>query len=210
VDGSLAAAADAGRLHRFPPVLSFQSVVDTTIDAPALLDVLYRRLPPRPESPEHALLVYDFNRSTTIEPLLSDDPRARLASVLADTERAFEFTVVSNRTDDSRAVIATTGPRGDSGKRICALSALWPAGVYSLSHIAPTFPPDDPLYGGEATSEERISLGNVVLRGEAGALRVSAAGFLRQSFNPFFDYQFETIRRFMRLEGAASCPPDSG
>jgi len=209
VDGSLAEAADSGRLHRFPPVLSFQSVVDTTIEAQALFDVLYQRLPPRPESPEHALVVYDFNRSTTIEPLLRDDPRRRLEAVLTDTDRSFEFTVVSNQADDSRAVIATTGQRGGSGERICALSALWPAGVYSLSHIAPTFPPDDPLYGGEAASEERISLGNVVLRGESGALRISAAGFLRQSYNPFFDYQFETIRRFMRLEGAASCAPGS-
>ncbi len=211
VDAKLAAAVTDGRLDRFPPVMSFQSVVDTTIEASSVVDVLYRRLPARRNPPAHELVIYDFNRSTTIEPLLSNDPRSMLEALLADTGRTFELTVISNRTEDSRAVSARTGPFGDVDERLCVLSESWPQGIYSLSHIAPTFPPDDPLYGRVDTAEtDRINLGNVVLRGEAGALRVSAAGFLRQSFNPFFDFQLEEIARLMGLQAGSSCRPGPG
>jgi len=206
VDARLAAAEAAGGLAALPPVLSFQSVVDNTIAVPAVVDVLYERLPRRKEEPDHALVVYDFNRSTEIEPLLTQDPRQALDTLLADETRGYEFTVVSNTAEDSRAVYATTGAGPGRSGRTCALDELWAPGVYSLSHIAPTFPPDDPLYGGLADEDEdRIQLGNVVLRGEGGALRVSAAGFLRQTFNPFFDYQFGEIGRFMNLGFAPSC-----
>ena len=209
VDARLETASAAGRLERFPPVLSFQSVVDTTIEAPAVIDVLYRRLTPGRASPGHRLVVYDFNRSTTIEPLLRDDPRLMLDALLADSQRQFEFTVVSNLSEENRAVAAVTGPLGAAPERVCILTEAWPEGVYSLSHVAPTFPPDDPLYGRvDPAGQQRISLGNVVLRGEAGALRVSAAGFLRQSFNPFFDYQFGEISRFLGLAAESFCRSD--
>lgn len=208
VDAGLAAAEKTGELSGMPPVLSFQSVVDTTIAVPAVVDVLYERLPARSEGPDHALIVYDFNRSTAIEPLLIRDPRRALDELLADGSRGYEFTVVSNTTEDSRAVYATTGTGPGRAGRTCALEEIWPTGVYSLSHIAPTFPPDDPLYGGVADEDDsRIKLGSVVLRGEGGALRVSAAGFLRQTFNPFFDFQLGEIGRFMNLAFPASCAP---
>ena len=39
-------------------------------------------------------------------------------------------------------------------------------------------------------------------------LRISPAGFLRQSWNPFFEIQFETLARFMGLlVSPASCSP---
>ena len=56
-----------------------------------------------------------------------------------------------------------------------------------------------------ALTDQHIQLGNVVLRGEGGALRVSAAGFLRQTYNPFFDYQLGRIGQFMNLAFAPSC-----
>jgi alpha-beta hydrolase superfamily lysophospholipase len=209
VNARLADAEAAGGLENFPPVLSFQSVVDNTIVARAVVDTLYSRLQSRPDSPDHALVVYDFNRSTAIEPLLSEDPRPVLEQLLADSERDYEFTVVSNRSEDSPAVLATTGVRGERRERVCELEAVWTREAYSLSHIALPFPPDDPLYGSPAVPKaDRIGLGNVVLRGEAGALRVSAAGFLRQSFNPFFEYQMGEITRFMSLAGPSFCQQD--
>lgn len=209
VAAGLATAAGDDRLAGLPPILTFQSVVDTTIAVPAVVDVLYDRLPRRSEGPDHTLVVYDFNRSTAIEPLLTSDPRTALNELLSDETRGYEFTVVSNTGEHARSVHAVTGSGpGRAGSR-CPIDALWPEGTYSLSHVALPFPPDDPLYGGAsvAADDGRIQLGNVVLRGEAGALRVSAAGFLRQSFNPFFDYQFGEIGRFMKLGLPSSCPP---
>lgn len=208
VDASLASAAEEGRLAQMPPVLSFQSVVDNTIAVPAVVDVLYGRLPRKAAGREHALVVYDFNRSTEIEPLLAQDPRAALDQMLADGSRSYEFTVVSNTAEEARSVVATTGAGPGRAGASCVLNRLWPEGVYSLSHIAPPFPPDDPLYGGALVPEaSHIQLGNVVLRGESGALRISAAGFLRQTFNPFFDYQLGEIGRFMNLGLQAACSP---
>jgi pimeloyl-ACP methyl ester carboxylesterase len=211
VDAGVASAAAAGVLGGFPPTLSFQSVVDNTIEVPAIVHSLYDRLPESSAESEHALVIYDFNRSTEVELLLTSDPRAALNALLQDDARRYAFTVVSNTSEDSRAVLATTGPRSGRERMVCVLDALWPQGTYSLSHIAPTFPPDDPLYGGaEAKPYDGISLGNVVLRGEAGALRVSAAGFLRQTFNPFFDYQLGRIRGFMNLAGPPPCSLPGG
>jgi alpha-beta hydrolase superfamily lysophospholipase len=207
VDAGLVAAAETGLLREMPPILSFQSVVDSTIAAPAVIDVLYNRLPERSEGPHHALVVYDFNRSTEIEPLLTADPRSALDTLLKDHSRPYELTVVSNTRESARSVRATTGAGSGRAGRSCLLSSLWPTGSYSLSHIAPTFPPDDPLYGGTAREEDHIQLGKVVLRGESGALRVSSAGFLRQTFNPFFDYQLGEIGRFMNLALPPSCSP---
>ena len=209
VNGGLAAAAADGRLADLPPVLSFQSVIDTTIAVPAVVDVLYGRLTARADGADHALVVYDFNRSTEIEPLLARDPRDALEALLADDSRGYELTVVSNTAESARSVLARTGAGPGRANNRCVLEAQWPAGIYSLSHIAPPFPPDDPLYGGMPPDQDgdRIELGNVVLRGEAGALRVSAAGFLRQTFNPFFDYQLGEIGRFMNLALPPSCAP---
>ncbi len=209
VDARLAAAADIGQLDRMPPILTFQSVVDTTIAVPAVVDVLYDRLPRRAQAPDHSLVVYDFNRSTEIEPLLTRDPHSVLAGLMADERRGFEFTVVSNTAEDARTVRALTGAGPGRAGEVCELEALWPAGSYSMSHIALPFPPDDPLYGGTATAggDGHIRLGHLVLRGEAGALRVSAAGFLRQTFNPFFDYQLGEIGRFMNLALPPACAP---
>jgi hypothetical protein len=207
VNEGLAGAAAEGLLNGMPPILSFQSVVDTTIEVPAVVNVLYDRLQPPPEGPDHMLVVYDFNRSTEIEQLLTRDPRDALERLLADESRGYEFTVVSNTAESARSVLARTGAGPGRANSSCVLEAQWPEGVYSLSHIAPPFPPDDPLYGGMPPDPEtdHIELGNVVLRGESGALRVSAAGFLRQTFNPFYGYQLGEIRRFMSLAGPPGC-----
>ena len=207
VDARLSAAAVNERTAELPPMLSFQSVVDSTITAEAVINVLYDRMPKRKEGPDHALVVYDFNRSTEVEPLLSQDPRTTLDGLLAEDGRGYEFTVVTNTAEQARSVVARTGLGPGAADQVCILDEIWSAGAYSLSHIAPTFPPDDPLYGGveAALTDQHIQLGNVVLRGEGGALRVSVAGFLRQTYNPFFDYQLGRIGQFMNLAFPLSC-----
>ena len=73
--------------------------------------------------------------------------------------------------------------------------------MFSLSHVALTFPPDDPLYGGDqAQPSPGISLGNVALRGERGVLQVSPAAMLRQRWNPFYPYLERRTLEFFDLE----------
>jgi len=70
-----------------------------------------------------------------------------------------------------------------------ARDASWPAGVFSLSHVAVPFRSDDPLHGtAEATRKTGLPLGSLNARGESGVLRISDGQLLRLRHNPFYDY----------------------
>jgi hypothetical protein len=72
--------------------------------------------------------------------------------------------------------------------------------VFSVGHLALPFSPRDPLYGGpDAGPSPGVQLGNAALRGETGALRVSAKALLRIHWNPFHDYVEARILDFMGL-----------
>ena len=65
----------------------------------------------------------------------------------------------------------------------------WPYGVYSLSNVGLSFPPDDPVYGAYSrTNDGVLTLGNLELRGEPDVLVVPDPDFNRLRFNPFFAY----------------------
>ncbi len=65
-----------------PPILAFQSVVDATVTAPALVHNLFERLPAvalmqRSSQPlPNELVLFDINRYAEIEPLMKDNPSA--------------------------------------------------------------------------------------------------------------------------------------
>jgi hypothetical protein len=78
----------------------------------------------------------------------------------------------------------------------------WPQAVYSLSHVALPFPPDDPIYGQARTGDGgRIFLGDVALRGEHGVLTVPPAAQPRLRWNLFHPYLME---RNIAFTGAAA------
>jgi hypothetical protein len=61
--------------------------------------------------------------------------------------------------------------------------------VISLSHVALPFPPDDPLYGLQrSTNGQEINLGQVAIKGERGLLKISSDWLLWLRYNPFYDY----------------------
>ena len=80
-----------------------------------------------------------------------------------------------------------------------ALDLEWPADVYSLSHVALSFPPDDPLYGADPSVTNLIHLGRLALYGERGLLVVPDSEILRQRWNPFHTYLIDKALEFMRL-----------
>ena len=199
----LAALDGSESLDAMPPILTFQSAIDDTIAVSALLDTLYNRLP----EGGHGIVAYDINRTAGMDELLASDPGPALNRLLVERNRSFDFTVVTNASPAGERVIRRFSPAGRGVEQICQLTARWPRGVYSLTHIALPFPPDDPLYGGpDARQYPGIKLGNVVLRGEGSALRISPAGFLRQTWNPFFEYQFGKLSHFMGIGSPVPCP----
>jgi alpha-beta hydrolase superfamily lysophospholipase len=189
----------SGVLPQLPPIMAFQSVVDATVRVPALIKGLFDRLP----QGDHELVLFDINRLAAKNPLVDTGPRDVIAALLDKPMLSYRLSLVSNESASSRKVAVYQRYTGSSEKTVFPLSLAWPAGVYSLSHVALPFAPDDPLYGGDDASESPgIQLGNVVLRGENGVLRFNPASLLRMHWNPFYDYLEQRVLKFMALSGS--------
>lgn len=173
----------SGALQDFPPTLAFLSAVDATVSTHSVVESFFMQLQPR----GHELVVFDLNRHEDTEHLFTVDPKDDIKTLLNDKTQPFTFTVISNR-DPGTTGIALSSNHADAPSIVQDLPDLaWPDGMYSLSHVALPFPPDDPLYGGPGASKSPgIALGNVSLRGEKGALKVPARDMLRQRWNPFY------------------------
>jgi hypothetical protein len=175
-----------GMLGRFPPTLAFQSAVDATVEAPVLVSGLFDRLP----AGGHELVVFDINRFSEIEPLMKSDPAHWIDTMLKTHDHSFTIAAVTNESDETRrVVIRRKRPGIEQVEEETRPGMRWPSMVYSLSHIALPFPPDDPVYGGpNAGRSPGIQLGDLALRGEKGVLQVSGNDLLRLRWNPFHDY----------------------
>lgn len=183
-------------LKRMPPMLAFQSVVDATVSAPALVANLYDRLP----EARHELVLYDINRFSEMGPILTTNPSDWINSLLRGRRLGYRLTLITNENENSERVVARTRLPGNAHYTECPLNASWPDSVYSLSHVAPPFRFDDPLYGGlQQKGPYRLQLGNIALRGERGVLQIAEADLLRLRWNPFYDYQEAAILRFLDL-----------
>ena len=80
------------------------------------------------------------------------------------------------------------------------MELAWPGGLFSLSHIAVPFPPDDPVYGRwpqAGSGEAGITLGSITIRGERNLLQIPDNYFLRLRYNPFFDYLSARVLAFL-------------
>jgi len=197
IQDRISKSASAGTLSQLPPILAFQSVVDTTVSVPALIKGLFERLPPG----GHELVLFDLNQFAAIEPLLDKSPRELIASLRAERTLSYGLTLVSNESASSQSAVVYHKEPGSGEKSVSSTDLAWPRGVYSLSHVALPFSPDDPLYGGDKAGESPgIRLGNLALRGEHGLLRVTPGDLLRLRWNPFYEYMAQRVARFMALD----------
>jgi alpha-beta hydrolase superfamily lysophospholipase len=175
-----------GRGASMPPMLVIKSAVDSTVSNDAVIDRLLGRLPDN----GNEFLVFDVNRMAVGSSVIVKDPGPLASRLTSEGNLPFAVTLVKNESPDSGRVVATHKPAYASEfSEVGQLEQSWPTGVVSLSHIALTFPPDDPLYGAIAPEDgNALYLGSVTLRGERGILRVPDGWFTRQRFNPFYDY----------------------
>ncbi len=193
---SLFDARSEEELRRFPPVLAFQSVVDATVSAPALVKGLFSRLPEN----NHELVLFDINRDVQIEQLMYKDPSEQVRSVLEDTDATFDLTVLTNESEESKGIAIKYRRAGESKVEVITTDMKWPDDVYSVSHIALPMPVTDPLYGRRPGEESPgVSLGKLALYGERGLLRIPASDMLRQRWNPFYPYLERRVHDFMGL-----------
>ena len=180
-------------LRGFPPTLVFLSTVDATIKAEAVVDVLLEHLAPD----GHELVLFDVNRLAAVQSLLVNDPGPLTDKLRSRPQRPFALSVITNSSEQSADVVELRSSAGSGETARRELGLAWPRTVFSLSHVALPFPPDDPLYGYAAeVTADRVQLGSVEVRGENGVLSVPMWALTRQRSNPFHAYVLERVDGF--------------
>ena len=179
--------ASPSETAKLPPILTFQSVVDNTITARAIVTLLYNRLPAN----NSKLVVYDINRNSTALHLMKSQPRDVVEFFQSSAPQDFVVTVLRNRDRSTNALDAVTLAAGETESSVEPTTLEWPAEIYSLSHIAIPFRSDDIVYGSGANAD--LKLGALAPRGEAGVLMLTSDFFLRTRHNPFYAYQAKVL-----------------
>ena len=186
--------ANGAKIKGFPPVLAFQSAVDSTIVAPVLVHALFEYLAPE----SHELVLFDVNRYSGIQALLVADPGPLTQQVLSMPDRSFGLTVITNADPGTSQVMELRAEAGSKQQTARLLDLSWPERVFSLSHVALPFPPDDSLYGYEVAGDtSHVQLGSVQVHGENGVLAIPDWVLTRQRSNPFHAYMIDRIDALM-------------
>ncbi|MBS0561689.1 MAG: alpha/beta hydrolase [Proteobacteria bacterium] len=190
IDIEMTRLGDAGKLGGLPPILTFQSAMDFTVSASAVVTGLYARLPPNGSE----LVLFDLNRNTKFGPLLRNVFAAATDRMLPPAPRDWRLTVVTNTETDAEMKARTT-EAGATAETVKALGIAYPRDVYSLSHVALPFPASDGLYGGQPDPADDfgVNLGAIGGHGEVGVLIISLDNLARMSWNPFYPYMLGRI-----------------
>jgi alpha-beta hydrolase superfamily lysophospholipase len=183
--------AAAGKLADLAPVQTFQSVVDFTVSTRAIVNSLYVNLPANGSE----LVLFDVNRNAKFLPLLRSSADAAISRLLPPAPRTFRTTLVTNASESTAQVVERVTEAGSTTEVTRELGLSYPRLVFSLSHLALTFPLNDSLYGLEPENPEQygVNLGSLSTRGERGLLVVSLDSLARMSSNPFFPYLIERV-----------------
>lgn len=187
------AAAD-GTLADFPPALTFLSWIDKTVLTAATIERLYEYLPDNGSE----LVIFDVNRLDRLASFIPEAGASRLDALEARRDLPYRLTIITNAAPHSALVAARTKAPRSRAIQVRGLAHSWPPGVYSLSHVAIPFAPDDPVYGAQQSqggSYAGIPLGALQPRGETRLLTASVGQLMRLRYNPFFTYMDRRIGR---------------
>jgi alpha-beta hydrolase superfamily lysophospholipase len=174
-----------------PPILAFQSVVDATVSTDAVL-AFFKQI----GGIDHELVFYDMNRFQ----YFSEWIKAELEDLNTFEQSAplpMAVTILSNQSNLEQFIAEYRLKTGELKYEITPTDLAWPTAVYSLSHIAIPFSPDDEQYG-----ETGRAIGTYSPKGERGIISLGPSYFLRMRYNPFFEYQKERIEDWL-AEGFA-------
>ena len=182
--------AKDGRLNDLAPILTFQSAMDFTVSARAVVTALYAQLPANGSE----LVLFDLNRNTKFGPLLRTVFAAATDRMLPEPPRNWRLTVITN-TPTNAEVKELVTPAGEVVEREKNLGLVYPRDIYSLSHVALPFPANDPIYGSQPdpAKDYGVNFGSLAPRGEVGVLVISLDSLARITWNPFFPYMIARI-----------------
>jgi alpha-beta hydrolase superfamily lysophospholipase len=191
VQADLDRVAASGRLRDMPPILTFQSIVDATVSTPAVVHALYDRLPQNGSE----LVLFDVNHLSGIDVFVQASDQSLMDRLFDRQPRRYRRVLVTNSSADTRDVDAQTIEPNELTETRRPLGLSWPPEVFSLTHVAIPFPPDDPLYGidGRSGLDGLLPIGRLSPRGERAVLTVGTDTLMRLSSNPFFPFVAERI-----------------
>ncbi len=179
-------------LQQLPPVLTFQSAMDTTVKTEAIEKYFYRYLP----SNHSELVLFDINRHHSFTPITRPRAANFMAATFASMPRPYDLVTITNSDPSTMDVSEWRSAAGSSDSPVARpLNLAFPAGVFSLSHVALPFPIDDPVYGLTPVMDEfyGIRLGSLRLLGEPNTIIINANTGMRLYSNPFYPYMQERI-----------------
>ena len=183
-----------GPVAGMPRILVFQSAADATVSAQAIADIFLERLAPE----GHEAVVFDLNRHADAEDLFRTGLLKIAESLLEGPARPYAVTVLTNASEDTLALVAIHRAPASSERTREATGLAWPDEIFSLSHVALPFPPDDPVYGAIRPAQEKmIFLGRPELLGENGVLAIAPSVLLRLRHNPFYSYLIHRVEHFL-------------
>jgi alpha-beta hydrolase superfamily lysophospholipase len=205
----LAAARADGRIARMPPVLAFQSVVDSTVSAPAVISGLFDLLPANGSE----LVLVDVNRAAYVGPLVRPSALAALDGLLrpgqqGEPARRYTVSVIANAAaGDPETVVRRLAP-GATTATDEPLGIPYRRDFFSLGHVALPFPLSDGLYGAnpDPVDDQGVALGALATRGENGVLGISPAALSRVSSNPFLPWMLGRIDATLKPAAAPGDP----
>ncbi len=194
-------AAAKNKLVNFPPSLSFQSLVDTTVSTAAIEEYFYRALPENTQQSPSELVIFDINRNQYFAPITRSDSNELLNALFQPTARNYHLVKLGNRTSETNQISEWRRPAGALSEHETQLPLEYPRGVFSLSHVAIPFPMNDPTFGLEPDEQEffGIRLGNLSLRGEKNTLVIPADANQRLNANPFYSYMEQRIDEWLGI-----------
>ena len=207
IQRQIAEQTRSGQIARLPPILTLQSVLDYTVSTRAIIDGLYRHLPENGSE----LVLFDLNQNAQLGLLMRTDNNALVSRLLPAVSRHYSTAVISNAGSAALEVHEEITLSGSTTRQRHRLDLSYPPDVYSLSHVALPFPPDDSLYGMEPRSDENfgVQLGGMAARGERAALIVSLDVLIRITSNPFFPYLLQRIEADITADQGRTIQPDT-
>lgn len=175
--------SEAGELKNLPPVLAFQSTVDATIPPQAIIDKFMDRLSPN----NHHMVLFDVNRLAADMVLFRTDPKPAL-DTLFEKPLPFAVSMVSNQQSIGAEIEVKYKNAEELEIQTTTPGLAWPAGVYSLSHVALPFAKNDPVYGVKQSGDSAsFTLGSFEAKGEKDILSVPMSTLIRLRYNPFYE-----------------------
>jgi alpha-beta hydrolase superfamily lysophospholipase len=185
-------------LSKLPPIVTFQSLIDSTVITKDIVSKLYDKL----SENDHELILFDVNRKAYLQNFLKSKHDQLLSELTEPGPKPYALTIITNKNSSTLKIAARTKTKDSTDfDAETELGLAWPQNVYSLSHIAIVFPVDDPLYGLEPKNDTSLHLGNIELKGERNLLKISAENLIRLRCNPFFDYITDSIAELIKEDG---------